>query len=125
MAADDPRFDPQVDLQTRLEKLRPLIASANLINGRFGRKVQSATKEKEHKINYFQIPLLNNGVCYRLYQSACVQNAPATVYPALVLFVRVGDRYLRWREWRARSRLRRRGLRRCGRGDGRGALSRG
>lgn len=44
MAADDPRFDPQVDLQTRLEKLRPLIASANLINGRFGRKVQSATK---------------------------------------------------------------------------------
>lgn len=39
MAADDPRFDPQVDLQTRLERLRPLIASANLINGRFGRKV--------------------------------------------------------------------------------------
>lgn len=39
MAADDPRFDPQVDLRTRLERLRPLIASANLINGRFGRKV--------------------------------------------------------------------------------------
>lgn len=39
MAADDPRFDPQVDLRTRLEQLRALIASANLINGRFGRKV--------------------------------------------------------------------------------------
>lgn len=39
MAADDPRFDPQVDLQTRLERLRPLIASANLMNVRFGRKV--------------------------------------------------------------------------------------
>lgn len=42
MAADDPRFDPQVDLQTRLERLRPLIASANLMNGRFGRKAVSA-----------------------------------------------------------------------------------
>ncbi|XP_045503585.1 protein Wnt-11-like [Colias croceus] len=42
MAADDPRFDPQVDLQTRLERLRPLIASANLMNGRFGRKVISS-----------------------------------------------------------------------------------
>ncbi|XP_041973986.1 protein Wnt-11b-like [Aricia agestis] len=41
MAADDPRFDPQVDLRTRLERLRPLIASANLINSRFGRKVVS------------------------------------------------------------------------------------
>lgn len=41
MAADDPRFDPQVDLRTRLERLRPLIASANLINGRFGRKAIS------------------------------------------------------------------------------------
>ncbi|CAH1643380.1 unnamed protein product [Spodoptera littoralis] len=38
MAADDPRFDPQVDLRTRLERLRELIASANLMNGRFGRK---------------------------------------------------------------------------------------
>ncbi|KAF9415202.1 hypothetical protein HW555_007078 [Spodoptera exigua] len=42
MAADDPRFDPQVDLRTRLERLRELIASANLINGRFGRKAVSA-----------------------------------------------------------------------------------
>ncbi|XP_072935875.1 protein Wnt-11b-like isoform X2 [Epargyreus clarus] len=42
MAADDPRFDPQVDLRTRLEHLRPLIASANLINSRFGRKVVSS-----------------------------------------------------------------------------------
>ncbi|CAG9782914.1 unnamed protein product [Diatraea saccharalis] len=42
MAADDPRFDPQVDLRTRLEQLRPLIASANLLNGRFGRKVVSS-----------------------------------------------------------------------------------
>ncbi|XP_032519383.2 protein Wnt-11b-2-like isoform X1 [Danaus plexippus] len=41
MAADDPRFDPQVDLNTRLQYLRPLIASANLINNRFGRKVVS------------------------------------------------------------------------------------
>lgn len=41
MAADDPRFDPQVDLRTRLEQLRPLIASANLINYRFGRKVNT------------------------------------------------------------------------------------
>ncbi|XP_022118387.2 protein Wnt-11-like [Pieris rapae] len=41
MAADDPRFDPQVDLQTRLERLRPLIASANLMNVRFGRKTVS------------------------------------------------------------------------------------
>lgn len=40
MAADDPRFDPQVDLRTRLERLRELIASANLMNGRFGRKVK-------------------------------------------------------------------------------------
>ncbi|KAG7304533.1 hypothetical protein JYU34_011482 [Plutella xylostella] len=38
MAADDPRFDPRVDLRTRLETLRPLIASANLLNSRFGRK---------------------------------------------------------------------------------------
>ncbi|XP_050673413.1 protein Wnt-11b-like isoform X2 [Leptidea sinapis] len=43
MAADDPRFDPQVDLQTRLERLRPLIASANLMNGRFGRKMVSSS----------------------------------------------------------------------------------
>ncbi|XP_028028398.1 protein Wnt-11b-like [Bombyx mandarina] len=42
MAADDPRFDPQVDLRTRLERLRPLIAAANLINGRFGRKAVSS-----------------------------------------------------------------------------------
>ncbi|CAH0600312.1 unnamed protein product [Chrysodeixis includens] len=42
MAADDPRFDPQVDLRTRLERLRPLIASANLMNGRFGRKAVSS-----------------------------------------------------------------------------------
>nr|XP_021183712.2 protein Wnt-11b-2 isoform X1 [Helicoverpa armigera] len=42
MAADDPRFDPQVDLRTRLERLRELIASANLMNGRFGRKAVSA-----------------------------------------------------------------------------------
>ncbi|KAM3966759.1 protein Wnt-11b-2 [Aphomia sociella] len=42
MAADDPRFDPQVDLRTRLESLRPLIASANLLNYRFGRNVVSA-----------------------------------------------------------------------------------
>ncbi|CAK1599950.1 unnamed protein product [Parnassius mnemosyne] len=42
MAADDPRFDPQVDLRTRLESLRPLIASANLMNARFGRKVVSS-----------------------------------------------------------------------------------
>ncbi|XP_052737383.1 protein Wnt-11b-like [Bicyclus anynana] len=41
MAADDPRFDPQVDLHTRLLHLRPLIAAANLINSRFGRKVVS------------------------------------------------------------------------------------
>ncbi|XP_013193026.2 protein Wnt-11b-2-like [Amyelois transitella] len=41
MAADDPRFDPQVDLRTRLERLRPLIASANLLNYRFGRKAIS------------------------------------------------------------------------------------
>ncbi|XP_028175110.1 protein Wnt-11-like [Ostrinia furnacalis] len=41
MAADDPRFDPQVDLRTRLERLRPLIASANLLNARFGRKAVS------------------------------------------------------------------------------------
>lgn len=39
MAADDPRFDPQIDLHTRLQHLRPLIAAANLINSRFGRKV--------------------------------------------------------------------------------------
>lgn len=43
MAADDPRFDPQVDLNTRLQYLRPLIASANLINNRFGRKVIQAS----------------------------------------------------------------------------------
>ncbi|XP_014360376.2 protein Wnt-11b-2 [Papilio machaon] len=42
MAADDPRFDPQVDLRTRLDTLRPLIAAANLINLRFGRKVVSS-----------------------------------------------------------------------------------
>ncbi|XP_068628539.1 protein Wnt-11b-2-like [Battus philenor] len=42
MAADDPRFDPQVDLNTRLDTLRPLIAAANLINLRFGRKVVSS-----------------------------------------------------------------------------------
>ncbi|XP_026764532.3 protein Wnt-11b-2-like isoform X1 [Galleria mellonella] len=42
MAADDPRFDPQVDLRTRLERLRPLIASANLLNYRFGRNVVSS-----------------------------------------------------------------------------------
>ncbi|KAL4715222.1 hypothetical protein ACJJTC_007804 [Scirpophaga incertulas] len=42
MAADDPRFDPQVDLRTRLEHLRPLIASANLLNSRYGRKAVSA-----------------------------------------------------------------------------------
>ncbi|KPI93424.1 Protein Wnt-5 [Papilio xuthus] len=42
MAADDPRFDPQVDLRTRLDSLRPLIAAANLINLRFGRKVVSS-----------------------------------------------------------------------------------
>ncbi|XP_039765944.1 protein Wnt-11b-2-like [Pararge aegeria] len=41
MAADDPRFDPQIDLHTRLQHLRPLIAAANLINSRFGRKVIS------------------------------------------------------------------------------------
>ncbi|XP_063547392.1 uncharacterized protein LOC134754872 [Cydia strobilella] len=41
MAADDPRFDPQVDLRTRLQRLRPFIASANLINVRFGRKAVS------------------------------------------------------------------------------------
>nr|XP_026485018.1 protein Wnt-11-like [Vanessa tameamea] len=41
MAADDPRFDPQVDLHTRLQHLRPLIAAANLINNRFGRKAVS------------------------------------------------------------------------------------
>ncbi|KAI8430002.1 hypothetical protein MSG28_000449 [Choristoneura fumiferana] len=41
MAADDPRFDPHVDLRTRLQRLRPLIASANLINARFGRKAVS------------------------------------------------------------------------------------
>ncbi|CAG9108225.1 unnamed protein product [Plutella xylostella] len=42
MAADDPRFDPRVDLRTRLETLRPLIASANLLNSRFGRKAVSS-----------------------------------------------------------------------------------
>ncbi|CAH0722696.1 unnamed protein product, partial [Brenthis ino] len=41
MAADDPRFDPQVDLHTRLHHLRTLIASANLVNNRFGRRVVS------------------------------------------------------------------------------------
>ncbi|CAH2068791.1 unnamed protein product, partial [Iphiclides podalirius] len=42
MAADDPRFDPQVDLRTRLDTLRPLIATANLMNSRFGRKAVSS-----------------------------------------------------------------------------------
>ncbi|GBP59651.1 Protein Wnt-4 [Eumeta japonica] len=41
MAADDPRFDPHVDVATRLARLRPLIATANLINIRFGRKTVS------------------------------------------------------------------------------------
>lgn len=41
MAADDPRFDPHVDLSTRLQRLRTLIAAANLLNYRFGRKVDA------------------------------------------------------------------------------------